>query len=182
MAKPNLQELLTIPDVLLSDNFEMLIEGFPDIGGRAREALRLQCMNSNLPDKTIEPVSADLFGQQIQFAGRNINGHTLAVTYIESNDLIIYNQINSWMEFIRQTMTQSGQSKSDYAATAKLQMYNEVGEKISSGVYTYHNIWPTNLGNVQVQGDSSTIVQISVTFQYDVWTQTDGQLPAVSPT
>lgn len=167
MPKPTLDLVLGLPDALLQYNFDIIILNAP--GGVNSDKLQLQCMNSAIPGRTLEPVPINLFGYEVYQAGRNVPDHTLTVTYVETNEQVIYRSLHAWQEFAVEHRTGHGNSKKNdgYAKNAFLTTYTETGEEAMR--LTLINIWPTVISPPTLDGSASGTVNVTVTFQMDEW-------------
>lgn len=72
----------------------------------------------------------------------------------------------TWKEYIVGTVSGNSQSfKAGYSTIGTLQMFNHPGDVIHT--MTFYNIFPTDVGDVSLDGGSSNAGQIPVTFSYD---------------
>lgn len=165
MPKPSLDNILTIADPMLSDNFEFNIATVP--GSGSTEPLRLQCKTAVKPGATLEQVTYDLFGHTVEFSGRLTYGHTMSVEYVENWQGTITRTFEKWQEYARTHKTQHGHFKSGYASNAELIIYNQVGD--ISLKYKIFNVWPTEVPDLSFDGSSATALSLSVTLSYDYY-------------
>lgn len=172
MPKPTLDNVLTIADPMLSDNFELLIPIVPGNPGLS-EPLRLQCKTATKPGMTIEQVTYDLFGHTVEFAGRLTFSHTMSVEYVENYQGTITRIMEIWIELARGHKSQHGGFKSAYATNASLYIYDQTGA--ISLKYNIFNIFPTEVPELSFDGSSATALSVSVTFSYDYYEIDDAQ-------
>jgi hypothetical protein len=170
MGKPTLDNILTIADPMLSDNFQLMITLPTALNGvvpGAEEALYLQCKTATKPGMTVEQVTYDLFGHTVEFAGRLTYGHTMSVEYVENYRGTITRTLESWIEISRAHDTQHGQFKSAYSTTAQLTIFDQTGQP--SLTYAIYGIWPTETGELSFDGSSASNLSVSATFSYDYY-------------
>lgn len=180
MAKPRLEELFALPDVLQQDNFEIVFTKTPTIVGNADiRNLRIQCMNVTMPGRTLETAPVNLFGHEIHFAGRTTVTHTFQATFVETRAFPIHRPLYRWMEYARDSRTQHGASKEFYCGTAEVTVLSEAG--IPVAVCELLNMYPETLPETNFDGSATGIIQLPVTFKYDQWRwQYDGGAPPSS--
>lgn len=164
MPKPNLGEVQTIPDPMLSDNFELQIPNPPVGDGRS---LRLQCKTAAKPGSTLEQVLVQLFGHEMEFSGRLTFSHTMSVTYVESNTGLITKQLEAWQQISRTTQTQHGHFKKAYARDATFLIYDQEGS--TKLTYNIVNIWPSEVPEISFDGSAANAIEVNVIFTYDYY-------------
>lgn len=165
MARVSLDDILSVPDVLSSDAFYFIISKVPGPGGNLRN-LALKCLNLSLAGFSHEKITVAVHSHQRNFRGRGIQPQTISVTYYEDQTFDTWKIIKGWKEFI--VGTRSGVSQGylkDYSTIGTLEMYDHPGNNIHT--MTYYNIFPTDVGDITVDGGSSSALQIPVTFTYD---------------
>lgn len=174
MPKPNLDEIQSIPDPMLSDNFELLFPNIPGAqGDTATRALRLQCKNTIKPGTQMEDVPVELFGHRAMHAGRRTFSNEISVEFIEDAFGTIGKSLESWVEWVRSKRTQSGHFKRDYAQDAVLNIFDQEGNQVLS--YKIVNMWPSNVPDETFDGSSATAISLSCSFKYDYYLE-DGEL------
>lgn len=169
MPKPQLQDIFSMADVLLQDNFDMYFTSAPALQDQDIRQLRLQCMSTSLPGRTLETAPANLFGYEVHFAGRNTTTHTLSVTYLETRLLYINRVLKNWLDLCRSKLTGHGVSKVVYAGRAVIVLYSEGGKV--AGQMELINVFPETLPEVNLDGSATGLIQMPVTFKFDefVW-------------
>lgn len=174
MSKVNLNELVGLPDPLLSDMFEFVIGTIP--GGADPNPLRILCQQVTLPAKQVEAVEVALGGSTFVHAGRSIFTHDLSVTFVENRKMDIFNSLNGWNNFVRDHRTQTGNYKEKYATSATLNVFDQMGKVVKSFEYFY--LWISQTPEYQFDGSGSNAMTVSATFQYDWWEPTDDNTAA----
>lgn len=180
MGKPTLEEIFSLPDVLLADNFNMYFDNAPVISDLDVRLMRIQCRSTALPGRTIEKAMVALFGHEVGYAGRNTTTHTLNCTYIETRALVVNRALNHWQNLARDRNTGHGVSKEFYAGSARLELLSESGEP--AGVIRLINVFPEQAPEVNLDGSSTQALELPVTFHFDEfeWLY-DGGAGAVGP-
>lgn len=169
MPKPTLDNILSISDPMLSDNFELIFGNVPSISGTGNtEALRLQCKTASKPGMSMEQVSYDLFGHTVKFAGKLTFSHTMSINYVETWKGDATRTLENWLEVGRGVQSGHGKFKAEYASPATLIIYNQMGE--ISLQYKIVNMWPTEVPEVEFDGSSAEPVTLAATFSFDYYT------------
>lgn len=140
--------------------FAVEIQGLP-------EKLKFLCKIAQLPGRTISPITIPYAGHEIKIAGDAVF-EDLTVTITLDTDFSVKNEIEIWMENIRNSESSGGQEPNAYKKEGTVIQYNENDEEIAS--YKFFGLWPTVLDPVELGFDSKdTISEFSVTFSYDFW-------------
>ncbi len=169
MAKPTLDQLqASVLDPMLSDNFLLDIPDVP--GGGNAQALRIQCQSATKPGVTINAVEVQVFGHTLEFAGNKTFNHDMTIEYVENRQAEITTALESWAQLIRQTATQTGAYKKDYARSARFYIYDNMGVTVRD--YTVYGLWPSVVPDISFNGTSSSIINLSTTFKFDYYTLT----------
>ncbi len=165
MPKPNLNDILSIKDPMLADNFELLIPNVP--GGGSARALRIQCKSAAKPGSTVNEYLMELFGHALVHAGALTFTHDLPVTYIEDSRGSITQSLEAWQAVVRSKQTQHGNFKADYAVDAEFIIYNQIGAKVL--IYKIVNMWPNQVPDLQFEGSQGTqAIELSANFKFDI--------------
>lgn len=201
MPKPTLNDVVRILDPMLSDNFALYFPVLPDGiesyinftqgeggGGQqgstaplnSQEALTIQCRTASKPGSSIEPVAVELFGHNVQYAGRLTYSHTMSVEYVEDRRAIITRTLEGWQQLCRTVLTQHGNYKKSagaaagldnltstqgYAVDAELYCYDQAGAQ--TALFYLHNVWPSEVPDLSFDGSGANLITMSVTFTYD---------------
>jgi hypothetical protein len=170
MPKPTLQNTLDIKDPMLSDNFDVTFSKLPSAVSDA-EKLKFQCKTAIKPGTTIEEVAIELFGHRTMHVGRKTFSNSMQLEFVEDREGKIHENMDKWHTFCRDTKTQHGNYKEEYAGTCEFNIYDQKGEKVKT--FTIHNIWPSVVPDMQFDGSSATAISCAVEFKFDYWE--DGQ-------
>lgn len=170
MPKPNLQQVLSVADPMLSDNFQLEISNIP--GGGSDRALLLQCKSAVKPGMTLSEVEVAVFGHVLKHAGRLEYSHEMSVEYYETWSGEITRILERWLEWGRSHTTQHGHFKnpsdgSGYARDCYLTIFNQVGDV--SLRYKLINMWPSSVPDISFDGSSVSNISLSATFKYDAY-------------
>jgi len=167
IERSSLLDVLNIKDPLYSDNFELYFATLPSgvTGTKDLEGLRIQCKTASIPGIQNEAQDIALHGFKIRTAGRTVFTNTLSVTYLESRTLGIQRTLKNWVNSVRDFRTQKSVGKQQYTTTGELVIYDETGKKITS-IWLW-NCFCAEIQDVNMDGSSANITEISATFNYD---------------
>lgn len=168
MPKPSLDDVLNVGDPMLNDNFDLIFIRVP--GGGDQRTLRVQCKSGVKPGMSVQQAEMELFGHKTVHAARKTFSNSMSISFHESYDGIINTTLEDWSEMCRETDTQSGNFKRDYATNAVLTIYDQTGAEALS--YTIYNIWPTEVPDAQFDGAGGTAMTVDATFAYDYYKRT----------
>lgn len=166
MARPTLEEIQGLTDPLQTDSFELLFGNIP--GGLSAGSLRLRCQQISRPGHTNEQAQLELHGQKLNFAGRKTYSGTLSATFTEHSDGVTARILEQWSELCKGTNTgKSAGYKQEYAVNADLIIYDVTGSIVET--VTIEGIWPTEVSELQLDGQSTQIALYQSQFSYDVY-------------
>lgn len=167
MARPSLQNIMSVKDPLLSWNWEITIPIIPGVSDTREFTLR--AMSSSIPGTTIEQLSWEAHGKKRHFAGRRMWDETWECTLIETRDMGTRDMLNSWLKKTR-TWGEDGDGSvggyaSEYAVPVELTLYDD--KDIGVRGLQIVNAFPTAVGQVTLD-QSSGIVSYSLTLSLDL--------------
>jgi hypothetical protein len=168
MPKVNLDEVISIADPLLSDNYELTFPDLPAaiVQGGADRSLRIQCKTATLPGSTIEEVLIEVFGHKVRHAGQRLVSGSMAVAYAENAQMTIYNILSQWSDACRAMETQGCLTKDEYGVDAIFRVFAQDGTtEVAS--YKISGCWPKTLPELSFDGTSAQALQIDTEFSYD---------------
>ena len=166
-ARPNLFEVTITPPngsgVTLGNDFSIL------------------CKASSLPASNIGSIDVPYRGRTFKVAGDRTYD-PWSVTIINDEDFKIRKAMETWMQYIGQYEDGSGRmNPNDYMASAIVRQLKRgastanassgAGLADGTGVYKFHDIFPTNISAIDLSYDSTdTIEEFTVEFQIQYWT------------
>lgn len=170
MARISLAQVRSLPDIIASDAFDLLLGSLPGAGDSG--AMTIKCLNANIPGFSNEAFEVALHGHVVKFRGRKTYPRQLSVTFVEDATFDTLNKLRNWHETVVGTSSgDSGGDKADYSVTAALIVRNHKGEAINTMVF--YSLWPQDVPDIQLSGESTQLMQVSVTFTYDYF-EADG--------
>lgn len=164
MARISFQDINVLPDFLDQSEFELVLGVIPGAGDSRR--LTLQCQQVSIPGAGNEAWEVLLHGLTFRQRGRKTFPRQLSVTFIEGADMVVYNILKNWDEYI--AGSESGTSatyKQGYVITAFLNVYDTTGAL--AGIIRFDNFFLQEISDIQLDGTSSGQTAVSVTFSYD---------------
>jgi hypothetical protein len=143
----------------------MVFDTLPSGVVGAGDILAYKIQTTSIPGVVIDPVKVPYRGVELNFAGRQTWPGTLECMILEVRDASTRKFFRSWMEFARNNNTDSGNYKNDYAKVVKLEMYDDIPNIVQ--VIEMHGMFPITVGDLALDGGTSTAGQLAVTFSYD---------------
>ena len=164
MSRISFAQVNSISDPLDQSSFELLIGNVP-IAGETLD-LTIKTQTASIPGMSTEVFETMLHGHVIKVRGRKVYPRTLSTTMIEDSVFGTTNKIRQWSEFIAGSESGNSQGfRADYAVDAQLIVYNTKGDPISRTIF--ENFFPQEISDTQLDGSSSAVVSVSVTWSYD---------------
>ncbi len=162
MARTSLSDVRSLPDPLLSYNWDLFVPVVPVGDFRA---LTIKCQNVTLPGVSVEDVPITLHGVTLKFAGREMFTNQFSATFLETRDMSTRDVIRQWIEYCRNVANNTGQYKVNYETTAQLALYDDKGNTVRT--INIYGCFPQMLDEPSLDGSGSQPVLYTVTFNYD---------------
>lgn len=162
MARPTLQNVLSLPDPQLSYNWSISIPRIPGVADTRQISYR--AISTSIPGTTIEAANWEAHGVRLQSAGRRRYDDTWEFTVVEMRDASTRDMIIAWLEYARSWTSNTGAFKSEYAVPAILTLYDDKSAPTREIKLT--NAWPSGIGAVQLS-QSAEVVQYQITLAFD---------------
>lgn len=164
MPRITLSQIESLPDVLSSEHFTLQFGEIPNVGDGLQ--LMLKYIDCNIPGFSTEAFDVMLHGVQRGFRGRRMYPRSLACSFVEDSTMDTLNTLRQWMEQIVGTDSNTSVGGIlDYAVPATLTIFDQAGNDIDS--MNFINCFVQDVPDVQVTGESSTLMRITATFKYD---------------
>lgn len=131
---------------------------------------------AQLPASDLGTIEVPYFGRKVKLAGDRTFGDW-TVTVINDEDFLIRNAVEEWSSRINsnQTNLRSFGSAAPllYKSTAEVTQFSKTGVPIRS--YKFNGIYPSSISAIDLNwGDTDSIEEFQVTFQYDWWAVSGG--------
>jgi hypothetical protein len=167
IERTNLLDVLNIQDPLYGDNFELYFPTLPSgiTGTKDSKGLRVQCKSASIPGISNEAQDLTIHGFKINAAGRTVFPGTLSVMFIETRTLNIQRTLKNWVNAVRDFRTQKSVGRANYATKGQFIVYDETGAP--AGTIYLWNTFCAEVQDVNMDGSSANITEISATFRYD---------------
>lgn len=162
MARTSLADVRSLPDPLLTYNWDIIFPVIPGSGDT--RSLTFKALSTSIPGKMLEQVPANLGPAELRYAGRENNSHAWQCTIHETRDTGTRDVLRRWQSIIRNNRLNTGSYKSVYSVPVELVLYDDVPQAVRRIVLL--GAWPETLDDSQLDRASGA-VQVSVTFSYD---------------
>lgn len=164
MARVQLSETQSLPDILSSEHFTLQLGNIPGVGDSY--PLLLKCLDTNIPGFSTESYEVMIHGSVRNFRGRRMFPRTLAATFVEDSTGETLASLRTWMEQIVGTNSNTSIGGiADYSTESLLTVYDQAGNPVDQ--ITFINLFLQDVPDVQVSGESSTVMRVTATFKYD---------------
>lgn len=131
---------------------------------------------AQLPASDLGTIEVPYFGRKVKLAGDRQFGDW-TVTVINDEDFLIRNAMEEWSNKINSLQTNlrafGSASPLLYKSTAEITQFSKTGVPIRT--YKFNGIFPTSISSIDMNwGDTDSIEEFQVTFQYDWWEVSGG--------
>lgn len=165
MARPNIENVLSLTDLQTTFDFALYIPRIPGVADSRQMSYR--CTTASIPGTSIEPVQQRAHGVRIQQAGMRNYEDTFEFSIIETRDGMSRDMLIKWMNFARSWNNNGGGYKSEYAVPVELALY-DTKNVVTRGI-KFINAWLSNIGSVSLDQSSSSVVTYAATLTYDFY-------------
>ena len=164
MAGLSFSDFDALPDTLALDRFEILLA--PAVGAtNVNQTLAVRCIQLAIPGEITEPMIVAIQGMQFQFRGRRVFEQTMAAAFVETTDGAVQRSLRTWTQAIAGSESGNGVTKGQYATQGTVNVIDQSGN-VALGFFV-DNIWPSDLGAVQLDGAAAQPYIQTVTFAFD---------------
>ena len=140
--------------------------GVPNVGAR----FNFTCKAAQIPASTLTTIPIKYFGREVKFAG-NRTFAPWTVTILNDEDFEIRNAMETWSNLINRHQANVRDpalaTNASYRTTATVTQYSKTSVPIRT--YEFVNIYPEEIGVMDLSWDTEEIETFPVTFQYDFW-------------
>ena len=166
MARTSLADVSSIPDPATSWEYDLFLPAIP--GSADTRQLTYRCQSTALPGMALDPVEVALHGVTLKFAGRAIYTHTFESVFMEGSDYATRGAFVNWRESARSWVNNTGTQSSAYKVNAQIVVYNSLPSVVRT--VNIFGLWPETVGDYPLDGTASTLLTLTVTWQFDYLT------------
>jgi hypothetical protein len=163
MARTSLSDIRSLPDPLLSYNWDLILPRIP--GYSDSKPFTFKCQTAAVPGMMLEQVPVALHGVELRYAGRKNYSHSMSVTILETRDMSSRAMFLAWNETARSWLNNTGSYKDVYGVNAELVLYDDIPTQIRK--ITLVGAWPEDVGEGSLDGSQSAAVTYTVQFSFD---------------
>lgn len=176
MAKTTLVEVEgKLTDPLTSSMYTLELNPPDDVIGSDQNLLRILCQSCVLPSKIVEAIPVDIHAHKLNFAGKVTFPDTMAITFVETGSMAVYNYLYNWQSMLKNHDTQLGTYKRQYATKGVLTIFDQTEATVAA--FDLKNMWVSDLPEITWNQDN-TLVTIAASFKFDNFKRTFPAHPA----
>ena len=141
---------------------------FPELS-KGTEILRVLCQSCVLPAKTIEDLPVDIHAHQLHFAGKVTFSGTMSITFVERQDMVVYETLYAWQKKAKDHQTQAGSERINYATTCKLKTFKQstsVKNEEIARVFEIKQVWCKEVPEI-TWNNANELTVIPAVFSFD---------------
>lgn len=162
-----LSQVTSIADFIQTDHFSLEIPAMP--GGGDRDAFTIRNLSAVLPGMSHQVVSGDIHRFKINRAGKPVWPQSFQAAYMDATDRKVLDGIHNWMALNSDPETGLPQPAASYLTTGLVVVYDMDNKELERRVF--HNLWLSNLADLQLNGAQPGMANFQLTFSYDYWTR-----------
>jgi len=133
------------------------------------------CKASSFPSVTIGQIEVFNQGRKLVIPGDTSYTNTWTLTFYQTEDHAIRKDMIAWMRYVDhfQNNNHSG-NPTAVLGQLSVEQLDSAGEP--TVIYTFHNVWVTEVGEVQLSDDTQdTPMEYDVTFSFTDWVVGNGE-------
>jgi len=140
------------------------------------KSLEFLIKTTSLPSSTVEPLTVPFRGRDLKIAGKR-SFEPWSVTVINDNDFLIRETLEKWSASMSyhdiNTSDKAGQGDDGFAhymcdAQVYQLIHDNKDHKVGYG-YNFVDMWPSSVGNIELNSEGEAIEEFTVEFQYQYW-------------
>lgn len=149
------------------NNFSVQFMRIGNNNGEIDKDITVYAKSVNLPTKELKQVEFIYDGVKYPLAREVAYKNTTEITFYMDNkgnrDSFI-----KWMDLSTKMLDKQFDNK-DFYMDVKINHMGGIKGDVKAGVYTFHYMFPTEVSEVTLSSESSTILEYTVTFAYGTW-------------
>jgi len=170
-----------LPDIQRNWLWELVIPGISKVSdsisseGDGVNSLIIRCRTATIPSRGNQVIESFFMGMKQYFPGKPEFGHTLSISFEETENQIITKTLYEWQQKIFDIVPGSptaGVSQVPTKRTATrdiyLLMYKYNGKVLERKI-RFYNAFPQNVSDVAMDYNGNESVRYECTFQFDFW-------------
>lgn len=146
----------------MSYEWEVDILG-PSTGGES--ALTAHAQTISIPETSVDVIEINFKSEKTSHAGRTASPRTMTISFIEDQDLTVYRFFKGWLNLIHNEFDGGGVNRAAYIANIVIKQFQKDSET-TTGTHSIIGAYPTTLGDVSLNYDSSEVMTVEVTFSF----------------
>ena len=121
----------------------------------------------SIPETSVETIEINYKGRKTLHAGRDAAGHTVTVSFWDSEKREVYEFFKRWMEVgVSNSVVGGGLTRDLYATNMVIRTFGADSTSVT-GVNTLTNVFPTAIADINLDYSASEHLKVEVTFSYD---------------
>lgn len=165
MPRPSLTDAVALLDPFQTYNYSLTFPSIPGDTYNQSQPLVVKCQAAVLPGFSLESVEVPFHAIVLRYAGRMTYPGTFSTTFLEIRDLSTRHLFRQWAQYARNHDTNTGAFKEQYSVPALLELYDDTPQQVYSVII--QNLWPNEVGDLNLETTGATAGQLNVTFTYD---------------
>ena len=162
MGLSDASKIRTLSDPLHQYKWEVF---FPLVPGAANPVpLTYYARSVTIPGRNVETVESWYQGIGVKHAGKTTYPGGAAINFEENQSMTIVNTILAWQNWMNDVDT--GKRTGGYKVDITINQLKN--DNSIAGTYVLYNAYPESYAD-RTLAESSDLVQLEVTFQYDYW-------------
>jgi hypothetical protein len=138
------------------------------VGGGDTTTLMLRCLTSELPGRSFGTIEVPYKqGPNLQYSGKLKYDHTLACTFIESEDNKTFQAFYNWCQSTIHDVTNIGAGDTDIKTDISLQLITTKDEEYMQ--IKLKGCWVQSMGKLSLDYSTEGVVMLPITFRFDTW-------------
>lgn len=166
MSRPiELDQITSLPDVLLQDHFNFLIPNIP--GGGDGQTLTIRNMTATLPGRANNVIPLELHRHKTHYSGKRIYRHSFQAQFVDTADRRVLQALLNWQNQMTEESTGLPRPKEEYATTGVVTIFGADNTAVEER--TFYGLFVSDVADIALSGQSNAPIQVTMTLNYDYW-------------
>ena len=145
---------------------QILNAGILPVIGSVLDNIRVYAKTVTIPNSVIEPIQLNHMGERIFYSGKEGSSHTVSMTFWDDEVGTIRRYMDHWYQLAHEDFTGNSVNKTNLQRVVKIYL-RDTSDTIYTGLFELGGVFPIEIGEIALNYDSSEIIEIPVTFQFD---------------
>jgi len=125
----------------------------------------------NVPPRTKDVAPHNFMNSKINYAGKESSEKTVSITFWDNEGLTVLDFMTRWFGLSAEEHTHDAMPKREYIKDIRISL-KDTNDLLTTSSFVLRNAFPSEIGEIPLSYDDSSVIEIPMTFAYD-WMEFD---------